>query len=101
MFKRDEKMGIYLKAYNFTTDEKTHKPNGLVDYEVVRSGTSEKIFEFSEAVDSIAVASGSQVTIAKLLPLKSLQPGQYTLKMKVTDNIKKQTLTPSVSFTIN
>src|SRR6266536_690133 len=81
-FKRDEKMGIYMKAYNFTPDEKTQKPNGNVDYEVVRSGTNEKIFEFSEAVSSIAGASSSQVTIAKLLPLQNLTPGQYLLKMK-------------------
>jgi len=100
-FRRDEKMGIYLKAYNFTPDEKTKKPNGIVDYSVVRSGTSEKIFEFSEAVDKINGASNTQVTIAKLLPLQSLTPGQYTLKMKLTDNIKKQTLTPSATFTVN
>src|SRR2546430_8213100 len=28
-FRRDEKMGIYMKAYNFTPDEKTQKPNGV------------------------------------------------------------------------
>jgi hypothetical protein len=100
-FHRDEKMGIYLKAYNFTPDEKTQKPNGSVDYEVVKNGTNEKIFEFSETVASIPGASTSQVTIEKLLPLQNLQPGQYTLKMKLTDNIKKQTLTPSASFTVN
>jgi GWxTD domain-containing protein len=100
-FRRDEKMGIYIKAYNFTPDEKTQKPNGLVDYEVVKNGTNEKIFEFSEIVSSIPGASTSQVTIEKLLPLQSMQPGQYTLKMKLTDNIKKQTLTPSVNFTVN
>src|SRR6266849_2356749 len=52
-FRRDEKMGIYIKLYNFSEDEKTKKPNGKVDYEVVRSGTSEKILEFSEPVDKI------------------------------------------------
>ena len=26
-FKRDEKMGIYFKLYNFQPDEKTHKPD--------------------------------------------------------------------------
>ena len=28
VFRRDEKMGIYLKVYNFGPDEKTQKPNG-------------------------------------------------------------------------
>jgi hypothetical protein len=100
-FRRDEKLGIYLKAYNFTPDEKTNKPSGIVDYTLTRSGTSEKIFEFTEQVDKINGASNTQVTIAKLLPLQSLTPGQYTLKMKLTDNIKKQTLTPSATFTVN
>jgi hypothetical protein len=100
-FGRNEKLGIYLKAYNFTPDEKTKTPDGVVDYDVTKNGTNEKIFEFSEAVDKISGASTSQVTIAKRLPLENLAPGQYTLKMKLTDNIKKQTLTPSVSFTVN
>ncbi len=100
-FRRDEKMGIYIKLYNFTEDEKTKKPNGKVDYEVVRSGTSDKILEFSEPVDKINGVSNSQATIAKLLPLQSLTPGQYTLRLKVTDNLKKQTLTPSATFTVN
>jgi GWxTD domain-containing protein len=101
VFSRDDKLGIYLKAYNFTPDEKTKKPDGVVDYEVTKNGTNEKIFEFSEAVDKISGASTSQVTIVKLLPLQSMVPGQYTLRMKLTDNIKKQTLTPSVNFTVN
>ena len=93
-------MGIYMKAYNFGPDEK-QKPSGTVDYEVVKKGTTEKIFEFSEPVSAIPGSSTSQVTIEKLLPLKSLKPGDYTLKMKVTDSIKKTSLTPSVDFKVN
>ena len=99
-FRRDEKMGIYMKAYNLGADEKQH-PNGTVDYEVVKAGGTEKIFEFSEPIQSIPGASPQQVTIEKLLPLKSLQPGQYVLKMKVNDGIKHQSLTPSINFTVN
>jgi len=99
-FRQDEKMGIYMKAYNFGPDEK-QKPNGTVDYEVVKKGTAEKIFEFSEPVSAIPGASTSQVTIEKLLPLKTLKPGEYTLKMKVTDSVKKQSLAPSMDFKVN
>ena len=100
-FRRDEKMGIYLKVYNFTPDEKTQKPSGQVDYEIVKNGTKEKVLQFSETVAEIAGASASQVTIEKVLSLQGMQPGMYTLKMKLADHIKKQTLTPSVSFTVN
>ena len=45
-------------------------------------------------------ASAQQVTIEKLLPLKALEPGQYTLKMRVMDKNRNQTLTPTATFTV-
>ena len=99
-FKQAEKMGIYLQLYNFGPDEKTQKPNGSVEYEVVKNGTNEQIFNFSEEIAKLPEASAQQVTIEKLLPLQTLKPGQYTLKMKVTDRNRNQTLTPTATFTI-
>ena len=100
VFKHDEKMGIYLKLYNFGAEEGTHLPSGQVEYEVVKNGTNEKIFNFTEDVGQIPGASTSQVTIEKLLPLNTLVPGQYTLRLKVTDKNRNQILTPSVQFTV-
>ena len=99
-FKQAEKMGIYLQLYNFGPDEKTQKPNGTVEYEVVKNGSNEKIFDFSEEIVKLPEASAQQVTIEKLLPLQTLKPGQYTLKMKVTDRNRNQTLTPTATFTV-
>jgi GWxTD domain-containing protein len=99
-FARDERMGIYMSLYNFEPDEKTQKPSGTIEYEVVKRDTNEKIFEFTEELASIAGASATQVTVEKLLPLKSLVPGNYTLKMKVTDKKRNQTLTPTANFTV-
>jgi hypothetical protein len=101
-FRRDEKMGIYLKLYNFGADEK-NKPNGTIEYEILKKGTNEYAFQpFTEQVSDIPGASGSQVTIEKLLPLSriNLEPGQYMLRMKITDHIKNETLTPEVAFTV-
>jgi GWxTD domain-containing protein len=99
-FRRDEKMGIYFKAFNFAPDEKTQKPNGVIEYEVVKNGSNEKIFEFSEDVGGITGASAQQVTVEKLLPLRDLAPGSYTLRLKITDKTRNQVLTPSASFTV-
>ncbi len=99
-FGHDEKLGIYLQLYNFGPDEKTQKPNGTIEYEVLKNGSNEKIFDFSEEVAKVKDASAQQVTIEKLLPLQTLKPGQYTLKMKVTDKNRNQTLTPSATFTV-
>src|SRR5450759_220328 len=100
IFKRDEKMGIYFKIYNFGTDGENRIPEGEVSYEVTKNGTNERIFETTEDVAKIPGASANQVTIEKLLPLKDLLPGQYTLRVKITDKFRKQVLTPSAQFTV-
>jgi hypothetical protein len=100
-FRQDEKMGIYVQLYNFQPDEKTQKPNGVIEYEVVKNGDNSKVFEFSEEVGTIENSSATQVTVEKVLPLKSLEPGQYTLKMKITDKNRNQTLTQAANFTVN
>jgi GWxTD domain-containing protein len=99
-FRRDEKMGIYLQLYNFASDEKTQKPDGVIKYEVVKKGSNEKIFEYSEELSKVENVSANQVTVEKLLPLQSLEPGQYTLRMEVVDRTRNQTLTPTVTFTV-
>ena len=99
-FRRDEKMGIFANFYNFSPDEKSRKPNGTIEYEIVNSANL-KVLEFTEEVKDIAGASANQVTIEKLLPLQSLEPGRYTLKMKVTDKNSNQILTPSTTFTVS
>jgi hypothetical protein len=99
-FRADEKMGIYLQVYNFTPDEKTQKPNGMIEYEVIKNGSNEKIFDFSEDVSTVDGASAQQVTLEKVLPLKSMNPGAYTLKVKVTDRNSKQVLNQTTTFTV-
>jgi GWxTD domain-containing protein len=99
-FKQNEKMGIYLKLYNFQPDEKTAKPHGQIDYEIVKSSDQSKVLEFSEDLSGLE-GSASQLTVEKLLPLQNLAPGQYTLRLKVTDKLKNQTLTQSAQFTVS
>jgi GWxTD domain-containing protein len=99
-FRHDEKLGIYLQLYNFEPDEKTKKPEGTIDYEIVKNGSNEKVFEYSEDLSVSLGGGAAQVVIEKLLPLQSLVPGQYTLKMKVVDKKRNQTLTPSATFTV-
>jgi GWxTD domain-containing protein len=89
IFHRDQNLGIYMQVYNLTQDPKTHRPSAEIQYDLQKDGKS--IFTTAEQ------AQTAQVTISKQLPLKSLQPGQYTLAVKVTDNVSKQSLAPSSS----
>jgi GWxTD domain-containing protein len=99
-FSRDEKLGIYTQFYNFTPDEKTKKPNGSIQYQITKNGSDQPVLDYTEEVSSMPGASAQQVTVEKLLPLQSLEPGLYTLKMRVTDKSDNQVLTPSATFTI-
>jgi hypothetical protein len=99
-FRRDEKVGIYCKFYNFEADEKTHKPTGQIEWEIVKNGSNEKIYEGSDDLASMPGVSAQQVTIEKLLPLKDFTPGQYTIKLKVTDKSRNQTLSHAASFSV-
>ena len=102
-FKQNEKLGLYFQLYNFEADEKTHKPEGTIEYEIVKNGpngTNEVVMpSYSEELSSLK-GGASQIVVEKLLPLSELKPGQYTLKIKVTDKKRNQTLTPSATFTV-
>jgi hypothetical protein len=100
VFKHEEKMGIYFKVYNLGADQATHKPVGSVEYELVRSGSNERIFDVTQDFSDIPDASASQMTIERFLPLKTLLPGRYMLRMKIVDRNRNQTLTPSAMFTV-
>jgi GWxTD domain-containing protein len=99
-FDRNEKLGIYTQFYNFGADEKTKKPNGSIQYEIMKSGVDKPVLDYTEEISQIPGSSAQQVTVEKLLPLMTLEPGQYTLKMKVTDKNRDQVLTPSANFTV-
>jgi hypothetical protein len=99
-FRRDETLGIYMKMYNFGVQEQTRKPDGQIEYEVVRTGTSEPLVSLTEDVAKLPDASGSQVTLEKFLHLDKFAPGQYTLRLKITDKNRNQVLTRTAQFTV-
>jgi hypothetical protein len=70
------------------------------EYEVLKAGVDKPIIDDTEDLTQIANAAASQVTIQKLLPLKTLDPGQYTIRLKVTDKIRNKVLTQSAQFTV-
>jgi len=98
-FKQDETLGIYMQLYNFKPNETTQKPEGSVSYEIVQNGSNKKVVEFSEDVSALE-GGASQMVIEKKLKLSGLEPGDYTLHIKVTDTLRNETLTPSATFKV-
>ena len=96
-FTRDQKLGIYMQVYNLGVDEKTHKPSLDVQYEILKDGKA--ILNQPEDAGNLKKAA-QQFTVEKTLPLSGLSPGKYTVQIKVTDNIKKQTVSPTANFEV-
>lgn len=97
-FKRNQNLGIYMQVYNLGTDKKTHRPDAQITYDISKDGKT--IFTTTEQAAKLPNAS-EQVTLEKRMPLEPLQPGRYTVEIKVTDNIKKQTVSPTASFNVD
>jgi hypothetical protein len=98
-FTREERLGIYMQLYNFQGDEKTQKPNGTVNYEIVKTGSNQKVFEYAEEAATMP-GSSTQVIVEKLLPLKTLEPGVYTLNVVAHDKNRNQSVTNTATFTV-
>jgi GWxTD domain-containing protein len=95
VFSREKTMGAYLQIYNLALDPETHKTNFLVRSEFLKDG--KPLIGKGEEDASIAQAA-TEFTLAKTIPLKSLEHGAYTLQINIADKIGKQTITPATTF---
>jgi hypothetical protein len=97
-FKRNQKLNFWMQVYNLSVDDKTHKPSATIEYNVTDAANKAVIHtvESTETMGNV----GEQVTLQKTLSAANLQPGVYKFEIKVNDNLSKQTVDPSVSFTV-
>jgi GWxTD domain-containing protein len=100
-FTPDEHMGIYMQVYNLKVDEKTHKPDAAIEYRVVKNGEKDAapVFQYGETTDKMG-DHGEQITLEKTLTLTGFAPGKYKLEIQITDNLAKQTISPTAEFTV-
>ncbi len=96
-FTRDQKLGIYMQVYNLGIDPTTKKPSVDVVYEISKNG--KPILTQPEEEGNLKKAT-QQMTLQKTLPLKPLQPGKYSVQIKVTDKVTKQTVSPTATFEV-
>ncbi len=98
-FKRNQKMNFWMQVYNLGVDGKTHKPSATVEYDVVNMATNKPVIRSVENTDQMGNI-GDQVTLQKTLSAANLGPGIYRIQIKVNDNISKQTVDPSATFSV-
>jgi GWxTD domain-containing protein len=96
-FTTADKLGIYLQVYNLKPDDKTHKSDATFVYTVKKG--DKQVMQFKETTAEMK-QTGDQVTIERLLPLATLEPGKYTLEVSATDSLSKATISRSADFSI-
>ena len=99
IFKRNQKLNFWMQIYNLGVDEKTHKPSATIEYDVTNSATNKQVIKSVESTDQMGNV-GDQMTLQKTLSAANLGPGVYRIKIKVNDNISKQTVDPSATFAV-
>jgi GWxTD domain-containing protein len=99
VFKRDQKVNFWMQVYNLSVDEKTHKPSATFEYDVVDAATNKPVIHTVDSSDKMGNI-GDQVTLQKTLSAANLTPGTYRIQIKVNDNISKQTVDPTATFSV-
>ena len=98
-FKRDQRLNFWMQVYNLGIDEKSRQNDATIQYQIIDSASNQPIVTTSE--DSRALGPNQdQVTLEKSMPLTSLQPGKYMVKISVNDSVSKQTIAQTAPFTV-
>ena len=98
-FAVDDSIGVFLQVYNLKVDDKTHKADASVEYRVTKEKETVPTLKFDSPADKVP-QHGEEMTIENRITLASLPPGKYQLAVAVTDNLSKQTITPTTDFTV-
>src|ERR1051325_9732668 len=96
-FKQNQKVNFWMQVYNLGINEQTKKPSAKVEYDVVSDATKKAVIHAEESTEKMGNV-GDQLTLEKSLSLNSLPPGIYSIRIKVTDNVSQQTITPEAKF---
>jgi GWxTD domain-containing protein len=98
-FRRSQKVNFWLQVYNLSVNEQTKKPNATVEYDVVNSANNKSVIHVAESTDNMGNV-GDQLTLEKSLSLNTLEPGVYSITIKVKDNLSQQTISPTAKFAV-
>jgi hypothetical protein len=98
-FNRNQNLNFWMQVYNLGIDEKTKQNNASVEY-TITSAAGNKVVLDKKEISTQLNPNAEQLTLEKTMPLASLQPGQYTVSIKVDDAVSKQHTEETAKFTV-
>lgn len=88
-YQRGSDVGVYLQVYNAGIDQTTLRP--AVDVEYILTKDGKQILKQPEDWKGLSDSS-QRLTLARLLPTTSLEPGDYEIKVVTRDRISGQVI---------
>ncbi|MFT4112402.1 GWxTD domain-containing protein [Silvibacterium sp.] len=100
IFHRDQKLNFWMQVYNLGIDEKSKQNSATITYQIIDVASNKALLDTQEDSRKLS-ANSDQLTVEKSLPLTSLQPGKYMVKVLVNDSVSRQEIAQSVPFTVD
>jgi GWxTD domain-containing protein len=98
-FHRNQNLNFWMQVYNLGLDDKSKQNDAVIDYQILNAATNKAILDTQEDSKKLG-ASSDQLTLEKTLPLASLEPGKYIVKISVNDDVTRQQIAESAPFTV-
>jgi GWxTD domain-containing protein len=101
-FRRDQKLNFWMQVYNLGIDDKSKLNSATIQYQIQDMATNKMVLDTSESSRNVGAnsANADQLTVAKSVPLASLQPGKYQVRITVNDSVSKQQVAQTAPFTV-
>ena len=90
-----QNLNVWLQVYGLKLDDATRQTSFTVETIVTKEGK-----ELMETLDDGEPSNSSAATVIQTIPLALFEPGEYSLEMKITDEVGKKSISSSRTFTI-
>ncbi|ACO34448.1 MULTISPECIES: GWxTD domain-containing protein [Acidobacterium] len=99
-FHRTQNLNFWMQVYNLGINEKTKRNDATINYQIIDTKTNKVLLDTSQKSADIS-SNSDELTLEKRLPLASLQPGKYKVKITVHDAISGQEIAQSAPFVVD
>jgi GWxTD domain-containing protein len=104
-YKAQQLVPVFMHVYDTQLDQTSLRPTLDVEYVILHDGKEVKKVTDSYPADEkkqgvIFDLAGSQLVVARGVPTDGLAPGEYKLRVRVTDRVAQKTIAPEVDFTL-
>src|SRR5690606_13014325 len=96
-FRQDQQLHYWLQVYNLAIDEQTLKPSARIETLITRDG--QEVQRTTETTEELSGAA-QQLTLNKAIPMADFAPGEYSIQVRVIDNLTDNVISQSAGFTV-